>query len=296
MKPPGLACLCLPAFSFLLIAAESPADSKLPPSSSSVAPREREITWNNPESPRLTGMEHHALFSAAMGVEMGFNVWQPAAYPRSDRRWPVIYFLHGAGGNENADAPAIAGLVQRAIEEKKVPPALCVFPNGGMSGYRDQPERKIMMETFLFQELIPHIDQHWRTLATREGRVLAGFSMGGGGAIRLAVKRPDLFGAAASWAAAFGNRRPELAEEASRQLKQNAAEIKKDKLGLLLIVGEKDFTREGHEPFIAQLKDLGIAYEYQVLPGVGHDLGKYESETGARLIEFLGRHFERPGL
>ncbi len=55
-------------------------------------------------------------------------------------------------------------------------------------------------------ELIPLIDRTYRTRADREGRVIAGFSMGGGGAVRLALKHPDLFSAAASWAAALGSR------------------------------------------------------------------------------------------
>ena len=62
---------------------------------------------------------------------------------------------------------------------------------------------------------------------------------------------------------------------------------------LLLIVGDQDMTFASHGPFVAQLKELKLACQYQVLPGVGHDLGKYHRETGAELVEFLGQGFRK---
>ena len=112
--------------------------------------------------------------------------------------------------------------------------------------------------------------------------------MGGGGAIRLAVKYPDTFCAAASWAAAIGFRRAGALEEFNEQLRENAERIR-NRVRLLLIVGDKDMTYAGHAPVIAQLKELKLGYEYEVLEGVGHDLGRYQSGTGSRLVEFLGR-------
>jgi enterochelin esterase-like enzyme len=250
----------------------------------------REVKWNNPDGAKVSGLEHRSLASPSMGQEIGFNVWVPPAYATGRERFPVIYFLHGAGGNENSDAGGFSGLVRKAIEEKKIPPVLCVFPNGGMSGYRDQPEGKVMVETFIVKELIPYVDANWRTLARREGRALAGFSMGGGGAMRFAVKYPDLFCAAGSWAAAIGSRRPGAAEEFNAQLRQNTDRIK-DQVRLLLIVGDQDMTYAGHGPVIAQLKELKLAHDYQVLAGVGHDLGRYHRDTGPQLVEFLGRGF-----
>jgi endo-1,4-beta-xylanase len=268
---------------------DAPKSQSSTPAQTLPAP-EREVKWNNPDGVKVAGLEHHSLTSPSMGQGMGFNVWVPPAYAAGNGRFPVIYFLHGAGGNENSDAGGFAGLVRRAIEEKKIPPVLCVFPNGGMSGYRDQPEKKVMVETFIVKELIPHIDANWRTLALRERRAVAGFSMGGSGAMRLVVKYPDLFSAAGSWAAGIGFRRSDAAEEFHAQLRQNAERIR-DRVRLLLIVGDQDMTYAGHGPFIAQLKELKLAHEYEVLAGVGHDLGRYQRDTGSRLVEFLGRGF-----
>jgi enterochelin esterase-like enzyme len=150
----------------------------------------------------------------------------------------------------------------------------------------------VMVETFFLTELIPYLDANWRTIATREGRAVAGFSMGGGGAIRLVVKHPETFSRAASWAAALGSRRPGAAEELLTQLRQNADRLR-DRVRLLLIVGDQDMTFASHSPFLAQLKELNLVHEYEVLAGVGHDLGRYQRETGARLVEFLAAGFPR---
>src|SRR5262249_55921810 len=139
-------------------------------------------------------------------TEVGYNVWLPPGYAQSDVRYPVMYFLHGAGGNENSDAGGVSGIVSRLLEQKRIPPGICVFPHGGLSGQLRQPMTKVMGETLIIKELVPLIDKTYRTKATREARVISGFSMGGGGAVRLALKHPDLFSAAASWAGALGSR------------------------------------------------------------------------------------------
>ena len=90
------------------------------------------------------------LASKAMGHDVGYVVWTPADYDASgDTRYPVIYFLHGAGGSEASDAHGFSSMVAAGIHRGVLPPALCVFPNGGMSGYRGEAELMII------DELIP---------------------------------------------------------------------------------------------------------------------------------------------
>jgi enterochelin esterase-like enzyme len=186
------------------------------------AQQRREVKWNLPPARAIPGIEHHSFRSPSMDLEVGYNVYTPPAYARGSARFPVIYFLHGAGGDENSDAGGFSGLVARLIEQKAIPPVICVFPNGGMSGYRDDPQAKVMGETLIVKELVPLVDRTYRTQAVREGRVLAGFSMGGGGSVRLAFKHPETFSAAASWAGAIqrrgGGTVPELEPEALRKV------------------------------------------------------------------------------
>jgi endo-1,4-beta-xylanase len=260
------AMLCLPALS-------TPAQE-----------RRREVKWNNPDSPKIPGVEHGSFRSASMGVQVGYNVYLPPGYARGSARYPVVYFLHGAGGNENSDAGAFSALAAKLAEEKTVPPVIAVFPNGGMSGYRDRPENKVMGETLIVRELVPLIDRTYRTRASRDGRTIGGFSMGGGGAVRLALKHPDLFSAAGSWAGAISSRRggaasPELEAE---NLRRVAGRVR-----LLLIVGDQDTTFAGHQPLIKNLEEARYPVRYRVLEGVGHNLGLYYEKTGEEMVRFL---------
>jgi endo-1,4-beta-xylanase len=75
-----------------------------------------------------------------------------------------------------------------------VPPILLAFPNGGLTTwYADSPDGSLPIETTIIRELIPHVDATYRTLATREGRAIAGMSMGGFGALVLGMKHSGLF-------------------------------------------------------------------------------------------------------
>lgn len=244
----------------------------------------REVKWNDPPATPIPGVEHKVLKSTSMARDMGYNVFLPPGYAENkEKRYPVVYFLHGATGTETSDAGGFSGLLAREIEAKRISPVICVFPNGGMSGYADRPEQKVMMETFLIRELIPQIDRDYRTTARREERSVCGFSMGGGGAIRLALKYPDLFCAAGSWAAALGNRGGESASDLAQKNEKKV----RGRVGLRLIVGDKDQTYSGHAPFLKTLQDLKIPYTYRELPGVDHSLGTYYEKTGTEFARFV---------
>src|SRR4029079_838014 len=84
---------------------------------------------------------------------------------------------------------------------QKVPPLIHVHAFGGRnSNFCDSFDGQVMGETVIIRELIPHIDATYRTRPTREGRAIQGFSMGGQGALRLAVQYPELFGSAVGFA------------------------------------------------------------------------------------------------
>jgi hypothetical protein len=63
----------------------------------------REVVWNNPDGPARPGITHHVLASPSMQRDVGYNVFLPAGYESTTMRYPMIYFLHGAGGNENSE-------------------------------------------------------------------------------------------------------------------------------------------------------------------------------------------------
>jgi S-formylglutathione hydrolase FrmB len=146
--------------------------------------------------PRLTDLE---LSTPALAKPTRVRVLLPEGYDQSTESYPVLYLLHGALANytswtDAGDAEAItAGL-----------PLIVVMPDGGQGGwYTDWVNRGAggppEWETYHVGELIPWVDDHYRTIAARDGRAIAGLSMGGFGAISYAARHPDLF----DWAGSF---------------------------------------------------------------------------------------------
>jgi len=229
-------------------------------------------------------------------AKVSYHLYTPAAYEREpDRRFPVVYWLHGSGGGATGIAK-VAAHFDAAIEAGKTPPCLVVFVNGLVEGmYVDWKDGTAPLETVIVKDLVPHIDGAYRTIATREGRMLDGFSMGGYGAARLGFKFPDVFRAVSIVSA--GPMQEELvqAPRAGRQraaevlakvyggdqayfravsprtlATQNAAAISAGSL-VRVVIGDKDETFENNRLFHEHLDSLKIPHAWTVLPGVEHD-------------------------
>jgi putative tributyrin esterase len=160
--------------------------------------------------------------SAALGVKKTYRVYVPKGYDDSQRRFPVIYYLHGLGGNESnwlehgdlkaaADAAALSAIV--------------VMPDGDASFYVDRsgpsydacakekppfnPSEQAATycaktpryEAYVTQDLVREVDARFRTLARRESRGIGGLSMGGFGSMQLAMRHTDLYSAVATHSA-----------------------------------------------------------------------------------------------
>jgi diacylglycerol O-acyltransferase / trehalose O-mycolyltransferase len=146
----------------------------------------------------------YSFQSAAMGDVQHVDVMLPAGYASSDRRYPVLYLLHGSFGTyhdwvDNGVEQLIGNL-----------PLIVVMPDDGPDGsYSDWYGNVVgttgpvpAWETYHTGELIPWIDAHLRTIADRSGRFIAGLSSGGAGAIKYAAANPGMFGAAGSFSGA----------------------------------------------------------------------------------------------
>lgn len=140
------------------------------------------------------GVTHHTYKSAAMKRDVGYCIYLPPGYTQdTTKRYPVIYNLHGAGGNETRTVYN-AEVLHAGIVAGRWPEMIMVFPNGGRhTMYQDSADGKFLAETTFIQELIPHIDATYRTIAARHGRCIEGFSMGGRGSTHLALKFPEMF-------------------------------------------------------------------------------------------------------
>ena len=129
--------------------------------------------------------------STSMKKKVPTTVALPSSYADSTpRRYPVVYLLHGAGNDQRTYAcEPILSLADRIG-------AIVVCPYGGASWWMDSPRMPHMRyETFVAKELVPYVDAHYRTVADRRGRAIAGHSMGGHGACFIGFGHTDLFGA-----------------------------------------------------------------------------------------------------
>ncbi|MGH3072167.1 MAG: alpha/beta hydrolase-fold protein [Gaiellaceae bacterium] len=144
-----------------------------------------------------------SFHSAALGEDVAYNVYLPAGYAGSTERYPVLYLLHGRGDSMSAWVQ-MKGALDALIASGEIQPTIAIMPDAPWSSrasyYVDSaytgadPGRPV--ETAFTQDLIAHVDTAYRTVANRTGRGLAGYSMGGYGALRYSLAHPDLFGAA----------------------------------------------------------------------------------------------------
>jgi enterochelin esterase-like enzyme len=249
-------------------------------------------------TPRVegSGLSFHTFRSHAAGTEVSFHIYAPPAYAADpDRRFPVVYWLHGSGGGVSGIS-RLSSLVDEAVATGRVQPFLLVFVNGLRMGmYVDWANGRAPLETVIVQELRPHVDANWRTIATREGRLLDGFSMGGYGAGRFGFRYPELFRSVSMMGAGPVQETLERTPRASRvraedllrdvygggqdrfravsprrYAEQNAATLARDSR-LRLVIGDRDETLENNRDFHEHLTRLGIPHDWIVLPGVGHD-------------------------
>jgi S-formylglutathione hydrolase FrmB len=133
-------------------------------------------------------------YSNSMKKEIKAVVITPSNY-KNGGRFPVVYLLHGYGGNY-ADwitkAPAIKSLVDQYQ-------LIIVCADGNNSWYLDSPEQpNSRYETYITKELVQWIDEKYKTIANKGGRAITGLSMGGHGALYLAFKHQDMFSVAGS--------------------------------------------------------------------------------------------------
>lgn len=136
------------------------------------------------------------IYSSSMQKNVKCVVIKPDAYQESSSHFPVVYLLHGYSGNY-ADWVSNAPGLLKSIDENKF---LVVCPDGSFSSwYFDSPvDTTMKYETNVAIEIPLYIDAHYRTVADRKARAITGLSMGGHGALYLAIRHEDIFGAAGS--------------------------------------------------------------------------------------------------
>lgn len=147
---------------------------------------------------------HLSAASPTLDHPVVFSVYRPTLAPADGSRWPVVYLLEGRPGlSDWLDQGFVTDVIDRAISKGDIPPSLVVMAAAPFSWYVDNKDGQGLVATALTRDLIAAVDARYPTAACREGRAVAGLSMGGYGAALFALERPETYAAGLSFAGAI---------------------------------------------------------------------------------------------
>jgi S-formylglutathione hydrolase FrmB len=240
-------------------------------------------------------------YSTSMKKKIKAVVVLPAGYD-GEKRFPTVYLLHGYGGGY-ADYIKNTPAIKDYADQYQL---IIVCADGRNSWYLDSPvDSTWKYETYVSNELVRFIDQRYKTIGDRKGRAIMGLSMGGHGALSLAIKHQDVFGAAGSMSGGLDLRPFPANWEISRRLgsyatnqaswKENSVMemvplLSTNQLALLIDCGEDDFFYPVNLKFHEQLKYNNIDHDFISRPG-NHDW-KYWTNAISYQFQFFNNFFK----
>lgn len=266
----------------------------------------------------------NGFYSQFLKYSVHYCIYLPASYeaalPKQHKtRYPVLYFLHGLGDNEQTLFNSGGWTLLDDLQQRgKIGDFLIVAPEGRRSFYINSADGSVRYSDFLLREFIPHIEARYRVRPGREGRGISGISMGGYGALRFAFAHPEMFSAVSAQSAALITESPQDLDTASRSgaplakvlaavfgspidvahwngnspfllAKENAAIL--HKLSIYFNCGQEDNYgfEKGAAALHQQLLKQGTRHEYHPYPG-DHSLSYFLSHF-AEVMEFHSRAF-----
>ncbi|MBV9789562.1 MAG: hypothetical protein JOZ51_15355 [Chloroflexi bacterium] len=226
---------------------------------------------------------HKVFYSSALDREMDYWLYLPPNYDSSRRRYPVLYVLHGRGGSSSEWKEL--GLFDQAdtlIRQQKIAPLIIVAPQGELSYWMNHANNGPRWGDYITQDLVTHIDMSYRTQAERSHRAIGGISMGGHGAIQLALHHPELFSAVGGHSAVFRTEAeafPFFGTGADYQQRDPVSLVRDLNtpvpFALWLDMGASDPWLPRTVAFHEILSERGVVHSWHVNPG-GHE-GAYWS-------------------
>jgi enterochelin esterase-like enzyme len=258
-----------------------------------------------------------SLPSKILNSERKYAVYLPPDYETSNRKYPVLYLLHGAGDDQTGwvQFGEVLHIADKAIREGKATPMVIIMPdaNTGQRGYYNTPDGKWRYEDFFFEELMPFVEKKYRIKSEKRYRAIAGLSMGGGGTFVYALHRPDLFSSACPLSAYAGplniedtkqmfERRgikdykesdvePYFKQYGVLPLIENIREQDKKAVRWYIDCGDDDFLYEGNSLVHIAMKKKEIPHEFRIRNG-GHTW-TYWRESLPEVLAFISDAFHQ---
>lgn len=246
------------------------------------------------------------VYSPSMAKELKNIVILPADYSSQPQQtFPVVYLLHGHGGNYTTWLTQVKPDLPRIASEYGM---IIVCPEGEDSWYWNSPvSSKKQFETYICYELQDHIEERYRTRNDRHSRAITGFSMGGHGALWLAFRHPDIFGACGSMSGGVDirpfpnnwNMKDQLGTYADNPKRWdehtviNQIPYKTDfgTLAIIIDCGTEDFFFQVNNQLHEKMLKLKIPHDYIIRPG-GHTQAYWNNAIDYQLL-FFNKFFRK---
>lgn len=257
------------------------------------------------------------LKSNILNMDRKYAIYLPPDYESSERSYPVLYLLHGAGDDQTGwvQFGEVQHIADKAVKEGMTTPMIIVMPdaNTGKRGYFNDITGEWRYEDFFFEELMPHVEKLYRIKAEKRYRAVAGLSMGGGGTFMYALHHPELFSSACPLSASTGpvslerarkyyERRGELNvtdeqieayfnRHSAVALVENMPEEDKDKVRWYIDCGDDDFLYEGNSLIHIAMRKRDILHEFRIRDGAHN--WTYWRESLPAVLEFVSDAFHQ---
>lgn len=241
------------------------------------------LVWLLVQTPAAAPYKDDSVASAALNRTMKYRVLLPADYGSSGVQYRTLYLLHGLTG-DYLDWSTRTDLARIARDT----PLVIVMPDGENSWYVNGADKGPRFEDYIADDLVKDVEAKYRVIRSRYGRAIAGLSMGGYGALKIALKRPGVFVAAGGFSSALGVTDPKFDDSMTAYKEQlyrilgPAASETRTANDILLIAGKakpetapalyfdcgtSDGLLDESRELAAVLQKRGFTYEYHELPG-----------------------------
>lgn len=214
-------------------------------------------------------MEQGTYASQVTGRQESYLVYLPPGYDEQDRRYPVLYLLHGWPYDETHwDILGVDEVADTGIVEGSLSPFMIVLPGADKDGlYVTTSGGAGSFEEQLVNELMPHIDATFRSVQTREARAIGGISRGGVWSLEIAFRHPDAFGIVGAHSPALSaNRAPSAFDPFTLMREPGVAGLR-----IYLSAGDMDWARQETMELHQALQDQGIASQLAIHEGAHRD-------------------------
>ena len=238
------------------------------------------------------------VFSASMKKNIKTCVITPKGYKKSNKKFPVVYLLHGYSGNYGT---WVKSFKEVANQVDKYGFIVIGVDGNYSSWYFDSPiDPTFKYETYIIDELVPYIDKKYKTIASPAGRAISGLSMGGHGALYLSFKHQDVYGAAGSMSGGVDirpfsenwdikKRLGAITDFPENWYKNTVINmlnlVENNKLKLIIDCGVDDFFIDVNRKLHDKMLTLKINHDYIERPGK-HNIDYWENSLKFQLLFF----------